>query len=48
MNETGDDQSRPTRVPWYKSVPFRMAMLVLFALGFSWLLGVVVRAIAPF
>ncbi len=48
MNEAGNDQPRPEPVRWYKSVPFRMAMLVLFAVVFSWLLGFVVRAIAPF
>jgi hypothetical protein len=48
MNEAGNDQPQPAPTPWYKSVLFRMAMLVLFALGFSWVLGFVVRAIAPF
>ena len=48
MNDTGEDKAPPDDTPWYKSVPFRMTMLALFAVAFSWLLGVVVRFIAPF
>jgi hypothetical protein len=48
MNKAGSDQPQPSPTPWYKSVPFRMAMLLLFAVAFSWLLGFVARFIAPF
>ena len=45
MTERDPEQGH---TPWYKSVPFRMALLIVFAIGFSWLLGVIVRFIAPF
>lgn len=48
MNEAGDPQAEPDRTPWYRSVPFRMALLVLFAVAFSWVLGAVARFIAPY
>lgn len=48
MNEAGNDQPQPAPTPWYRGVPFRMSMLVLFAVVFSWLLGFVARYIAPF
>lgn len=48
MNDPGEQHAEPDRTPWYKGVPFRMFLLLLFAVGFSWLLGVMARYIAPF